>query len=279
MHRRAFRWVGTSLLLACALVPATLLSGREDAAPAPEQPVPYRLTETKHILVRARINGKGPYNFILDTGSPALFLGTNVARKLGLEAGKNGWATLNRFELEGGLVIDKAKARIDDPYQVEGMNKSGVAGVELHGIIGYNILARYRLTIDFTKDKLLWQRLDTEPPLPEIGGKVVDVLSGLGKIMDSGTKVEHRIGLRGYLGVTLAEKDGVVIDSVLDGSPAADAKLQVGDRITHIHAKAVKTIAEVHHLIAPWSAGDDVEMTIVRSGTKKSVRVQLGKGL
>ena len=35
--------------------------------------VPYRLTAVKHIVVRAKINGKGPFNFILDTGAPALF--------------------------------------------------------------------------------------------------------------------------------------------------------------------------------------------------------------
>ncbi len=40
--------------------------------------VPYRLTVPKHILVRAKINGKGPYNFILDTGAPALFVSTKV---------------------------------------------------------------------------------------------------------------------------------------------------------------------------------------------------------
>jgi serine protease Do len=36
--------------------------------------VPFRLTPTKHILVRAKINGKGPYNFVLDTGAPDLFV-------------------------------------------------------------------------------------------------------------------------------------------------------------------------------------------------------------
>ena len=29
--------------------------------------VPYRLTDTQHILVRAKINGQGPFNFIVDT--------------------------------------------------------------------------------------------------------------------------------------------------------------------------------------------------------------------
>src|SRR5713226_6700697 len=82
--------------------------------------VPYRLTATQHVLVRAKINGKGPYNFILDTGAPALFVSTAVGKKLDLKTDKDGWATLDRFVLEGGAAVTKAKARIEDPFQLEG---------------------------------------------------------------------------------------------------------------------------------------------------------------
>ena len=42
------------------------------------------------------------------------------------------------------------------------MNGLGLAGVELHGMIGYNILARYRMDIDFTKDKMVWTPLELQ---------------------------------------------------------------------------------------------------------------------
>src|SRR5438270_14030573 len=67
--------------------------------------VPYRLTATQHVLVRAKINGKGPYNFILDTGAPALFVSTAVGKKLDLTADKNGWTSLDRCGLEGGAAV------------------------------------------------------------------------------------------------------------------------------------------------------------------------------
>jgi hypothetical protein len=89
--------------------------------------VPYRLTVPKHVLVRAKINGKGPFNFILDTGAPALFLATKVARKLGVESDSRGWGVIDRFEIEGGVVLKKVKGRIEDPFQIEGMN--GLGGV------------------------------------------------------------------------------------------------------------------------------------------------------
>src|ERR671930_429593 len=65
--------------------------------------IPYRLTGPKHILVRAKVNGKGPFNFILDTGAPALFFAVAPAKKAKLTADENGWATIDRFEIEGGL--------------------------------------------------------------------------------------------------------------------------------------------------------------------------------
>src|SRR5216683_3278701 len=118
--------------------------------------IPYRLTSTNHVLVRVKINGKGPYHFIVDTGAPALFVSTAVCRKLGIERDKQGWGTFERFAIEGGVVLNQARGRVEDPFQLEGMNGLGLAGTELHGIIGYSVLARFRLEFDFTKDKMAW---------------------------------------------------------------------------------------------------------------------------
>ena len=65
-------------LLALGLLappPGNAARGADEPKKAPEQfEVPYRLTIPKHILVRAKINGKGPFNFILDTGAPTTTL-------------------------------------------------------------------------------------------------------------------------------------------------------------------------------------------------------------
>jgi len=44
--------------------------------------VPYRLTLTNHYLVRVKVNGKGPFNFLVDTGAPYLFVSTEAAKKV-----------------------------------------------------------------------------------------------------------------------------------------------------------------------------------------------------
>lgn len=262
-----------------------LLARAEDKKPESVQ-VPYRTTEVKHILVRAKINGKGPYNFILDTGAPALFVSTAVCKKLGVEADKDGWGTFDRLEIEGGAVVPKAKGKIADPFQLEGMNRMGLAGVELHGVIGYNIMAQFRVELDFTRDTMTWTKLKFDPGLPEgLEGKTpggVDAMAGLAKLVSMlmGKRPAREINPRGFLGVELATKgNDLVLAAVLKDSPAAEAGLKVGDRITHVQGEAVKTEADLQKLTAETKTGDAVKLKIQRGTDAQEITVKAGKGL
>ncbi len=184
-----FFWYVFPLLSLCIIPPVLADDGKQ--AKSEVFQVPYRLTATQHVLVRAKINGKGPFNFILDTGAPALFVSTAVGKKLALTADKSGWATLDRFALEGGAVVTKAKARIEDPFQLEGMNGLGLAGAHLDGIIGYNILARFRIEFDFTKDKLAFINLDYDPPPPQGLGTGSGAAAGLRLMIVSQEKTKE----------------------------------------------------------------------------------------
>lgn len=249
--------------------------------------VPYRLTDTKHVLVRAKINGKGPYNFIVDTGAPALFVATKVCKKLGVEPDKNQWGTFDRFEVEGGAVLTKFRGRIEDPFQLEGMNGLGLAGAEIHGIIGYTVLARYRLGFDFTKDKMEWTPLAFTPPDPEGLGEGVSMPEGLnmmGGIMKMlggmlGRKADQEVSPRGFLGVELADEDGIVVKAVLAGGPAAKAGLKAGDHVTEVQGKPVEKAAEVVKAAAKVGKGQEIEWNIKRGSDQQTIRVKMGEGL
>ena len=83
--------------------------------------VPYRLTDTNHFLVRARINGKGPFNFLVDSGAPAFFIATETAKKIGLKpAADEFWTPVDRLDLEGGSRLTGIKARVEDPFPARG---------------------------------------------------------------------------------------------------------------------------------------------------------------
>src|SRR3954447_7205282 len=88
--------------------------------------VPYRVTNTNHFLVRVRINGKGPFNFLVDTGAPALYIATEMARRIGLAADKDEfWTPIDRLDFEGGARLTHIQARVEDPFQLVGMNALG----------------------------------------------------------------------------------------------------------------------------------------------------------
>jgi hypothetical protein len=250
--------------------------------------VPYKLTDTEHVLVRAKINGKGPFNFIIDTGAPLLYVSTAVGKKLGLSADPKGWTYLDRFEIEGGVVNTKVRCRVETPFQLEGMNSMGLAGVELHGIIGYTMLAQYRLEFDFTKDKMRWTRLDYTPPAPRpLGAKGgsaagIEAMAGLMKVVSFllGSRGFPELTPRGFLGLQLTELEGAVtIRGVLPGSPAEQAGIKPGDRVSRVNGTAVSEIDEVKRLAAKVKVGQSLRFTVVRGLERREIAVHAGEGL
>jgi hypothetical protein len=253
--------------------------------------VPYRLTAVKHIVVRAKINGKGPFNFILDTGAPALFIAPDAAKKAGVEADAKGWGVFDKFEIEGGVVLTKAEGRVEKPFQLDGMNGLGLAGVELHGMIGYNILARYRLVIDFTKDKMVWTPLDYKPTEPKRvnGGGASGGLEVMGTLMKflgalTGAKAEPDYTFRGFFGVDLEDKAGMeypVIKSVLADGPAAKAGLKAGDQVTRFKGRSVQNVEDVRRFARKLTADEPVKLTVQRGGEKEPIEISFktGEGL
>ena len=77
------RCATTCLLAALALA----LPG--SARPEPQAPrgplaVPFELLPSNHMVVRAKINGKGPFRLIFDLGSPVTLLGNATAEASGV---------------------------------------------------------------------------------------------------------------------------------------------------------------------------------------------------
>lgn len=263
----------------------------KDAKPAakPEAKrfeIPYRLTDTKHILVRAKLNGKGPFNFILDTGAPAVFIPKKVAEKAGVKLGDDGWGTFDKFEIEGGLVSEKARTRVEDLFQLEGMNGLGLAGVELHGVIGYNVLAKYRITYDFTADKLIFVPLEFDPPpIKGVGKGGQGGLEILGPVMKMlagfmGITPNFETRPRGFVGIELDERDnGVFVKSVLEGSPAAKAGLQPGDQLRSVSGVDIDDPRDLKRAMAKTAPKDAVKFVIKRDGKEQTMTVTLGEGL
>lgn len=276
----------TRLFLAAATMfaPTPGPAAVDRAPPVQAYQVPYSLTAAKHVLVRVKVNGKGPFNLILDTGAPVLILAKKVAEPLGLDV-TNNWATLDRLSIEGGVELEKAQARIDDLFQLEGMNGLGMAGVEIHGLAGYPILARYRITYDFTQPKLTWVPTDYVPDeLPKFGrGGAPGGLDALGQVMKSVGKFfgMNRLappGPRGFLGLTVRPVgDAVEVVAVVAGGPAAKAGLQPGDRLVRVAGKSITSLNGLSDALSRVGPRERLAVEVHR-GEVRELSIETGTG-
>jgi putative serine protease PepD len=81
---------------------------------------------------------------------------------------------------------------------------------------------------------------------------------------------------RAYLGVQGASvPDGVLVEAVHDGSPAASAGVRVGDTIERLADRPVHTMDEVDHLVAAHEPGDAIEVEVRTGGITRSLKARL----
>jgi serine protease Do len=101
---------------------------------------------------------------------------------------------------------------------------------------------------------------------------------------------DRGVVVRGYLGVAvrpvtpesaefagLKDQKGVVIDSVVEGSPAAKAGIQKGDVIVSVNDQPVAAPQELTRRIVGTAPGTRVEVALVRKGKPLKLSVELGR--
>ncbi len=288
---RTFGRMGLGLaLVACSLA---MDAGRPDPEVGKSYRIPYRMTDTNHFLVRVRVDGKGPFNFLVDTGAPALFIGTEAARKIGLAADPDVFFTpIGKLEFEGGASLTGMKARIEDPFQMVGMNALGLPGASIDGILGFTALARFKIELDPTDDRMTWTRLDYEPRepfVPKAAAKAqpaaemraMNALGPIAKLAAAlvGKQPEEVRDPQGFLGLALVEGDGRLrVSAVLADSPASGAGVQAGDAIVRINNREVATIKGAHEAIADLRPGDKVKLSILSDGQIEELTLTAGEG-
>ncbi|HJT80518.1 MAG TPA: Do family serine endopeptidase [Chthoniobacterales bacterium] len=89
--------------------------------------------------------------------------------------------------------------------------------------------------------------------------------------------------IRGYLGIQSrplppnqpASDDGVIIDDVVPGSPAAEARLQRGDVIRKFDGRDVKSITQLRSLVSQIELNKKVDLEVVRDGKPMKVTAEI----
>ena len=130
----------------------------ESFARAAQTETPIRLANPAKplILVDVYANGRGPFQFAIDTGTSTTAINPELARQLDVKtspagAGTTGGAPvdftaglLQSFQL-GGAKVDSMAVVVADFFEM----LSSAIGVKLDGIVGYNFLRNYKVVIDY----------------------------------------------------------------------------------------------------------------------------------
>jgi hypothetical protein len=285
--------LGLGLGLALVVVGLAVDEPRKpDPAVGKSYRVPYRMTETNHFLVRVRIDGKGPFNFLVDTGAPALYVGTEAAKKIGLKPDPDEYFTpIGPLDIEGGARLTGMKARVEDIFQMVGMNALGLPGASIDGIMGFTALARFKIQIDPTEDRMVWTRLDFEPKDPFVPRaalrkqsaemQAMNALGPVAKLAAAfvGKQPEDQLHPRGFLGIELNENGGELkIAGILADSPASGSSLKVGDRLVKVSGNPVKTLKAAREAVAEVRPGEKVALVLARDGKTIELTLDAGEG-
>lgn len=261
--------------------------GPLQAESRPERPetVSFELLPTKHMVISAKINGKGPYRFIFDTGAPVNVVSNRIARETGMVAkdsqplfalfGSLGPAKIRALEL-GRLKAEDTPAVVMDHPAVELM---GQAFGRIEGILGYPFFARYRMTLDYQAKRLTFTPSGFDP-----GDPLQSLMATVTALADDRPQPPRILAPAGLWGMSVQkaaedETPGVTINAVHAGSAAAAAGLRAGDRLLTIDGRWTDSVADVYSAAAALRRGAEAEVGLRRGSAELRLPVKPRQGL
>jgi S1-C subfamily serine protease len=189
---------------------------------------------------------------------------------------------------------------IGNPYGLDGTVSLGIVSAKGRNLQGDDLLN------EFIQTDAMIDRGSSGGPLVNLRSEVVGINSrgqgrGIGFTIPINTAKRvvaelHGGGqiARGYLGVSLQPLDrelarywgipdvhGVVINGVVEKSPAESVGLQAGDIITgldgdQVEAEKDEDLGRFQRLVAMAQVGKEVDLRILRGGEARTMRVRLG---
>jgi hypothetical protein len=265
-----------------------------DDKPAKEPPKPqvvkFDLVTSGHFIVKARLNGHGPYNLIFDTGAPTSLITPKIAKEAGLTKdakdkpliplfGMMGQVTVKDFQV-GDVKAEGVNAMIMNHPTVEAFSdafKEKYGSIE--GIVGFPFFARYKMTVDYAAKEMTFVPSGYKP-----GDVMQDLMQTVMGSIGSNKpqpKVAAPAGLWG-LEVTKGKSDedaGVEVKAVMSDGPAAAAGLKAGDRILTIDGRWTDSVPDTYQAASYVKPGRSVVVVVMRDGKEVKLNVAPKTGL
>jgi hypothetical protein len=196
----------------------------DDALAVEGDDINARMVETR-LSVEVRVNGRGPYQFIVDSGADTSVVGLRIARELQLPLGTP--VVLNNMTDRN--IVDRVK--VDEltlgPSTIRNLELPALRERDIGGagMIGIDSLVRQRLMMDF--EKRLIKVEDASTPAQYFPGEIV-------------VTAQLR---RGQLILTRVSAAGVSLDAVIDtGSQITIGNLALRDKLVRRGRREMRTV-------------------------------------
>ena len=271
--------------LVASLLTIAIAGGLQAQAVPEAKPVkvPFKLLPSRHMLIEVKINEKGPYKLIFDTGAPLNIVTSRLGKETGISKGGGGGLAglltggLNQVEIAtmslGDVTAKKVAAVVMDHPTVKSISD---AFAEEHGtidgIVGFPFFARFATTVDYQKKELSLSPREYKP-----GNYIEDLTKSLTEAGENAgqAKVVGPAGLWGFA-VKKSKSDdepGVTVSEVYEGTPAAKAGLKIGDRVLTIDGRWADSLGDAHVAVSLVKPGRKADVTLSRDGKALTVSI------
>ncbi len=273
--------LGVSLV--CGLASSTF------AADAKSVTVPFIQLPSGHITVQVKIDDKGPYQLIFDTGAPITLLNNRIAKDSGITKGINApffapFGALGEVKIKklqvGNQVAEDVSAMIMDHPTVGLFNDAFASKFgKIDGLVGFPFFARFKMTIDYKEKTLTFEPNGFKPPdvIKAVEAMMTDAILG-------GNSAPKVLSPAGQWGLTVRkakddEEAGMPVTEVLDGSPAAAAGIKKGDRLLTVDGRWTDSLGDTYTAAGFVKPGSTVNVVVQRDGKEIKIKMKPLAGL
>jgi PDZ domain/Aspartyl protease len=240
--------------------------------------VKFDLLKTKHIVVEVKLNGKGPYRLIFDTGAPLMLINNRIAKDAGVldkNAKQPGFAlfgAMGQFNIKdfqmGELKAKDVSTMVMDHPTVQAISE--LFG-PIDGLVGFPFFARYRMTVDYQAKEFTFAPVDYKP------SNLFDTLMNamMSGQREKGPKILVPAAQWGFLAdkATKDEDAGVDVKEVSKDSAADKAGLKASDRLLTIDGRWTDTIVDLFEAASHVKPDQTVPVKVKRDGKEVELKV------
>ncbi len=241
--------------------------------------VPMEILKTGHIVISVKVNDKGPYRLIFDTGAPTTIISSKVATEaevvkpsLSLTLfGAGGQANVKSFEL-GNLKTPNNSVVVMDHPTLKVMSKFFGP---IEGIIGFTTYSRYKFILDYKASSITFSPTGFIPP---------DIIKAMMTRMTGSEKSQSFLFPKGIWGFqaeksSLDTSDGITVSLVNENSPAAKAGLKKNDRILSLDGFWTDSLEDLFFAASKATPQKSSKLTILRDQKKMNISLIPSTGI